>query len=191
MDSAARQAKLGQAGYIAVAFATPFAVMCGTGSYANAQPVESTGNSLFVEQSPYPAVEEIEIARFVRDLDRLINEYKLSKNQAAKFLGVTRQTIYSWLDKKTDKVRALHKTRLSNVLNSLDKRIGERYRVLVGGFLNRKLDSTVAELFSLISENEFPKDKFNVALRALEFKLSGIERSSSLSDSLKNKKPLI
>ena len=191
MDAAARQTKLGQAGLLIAAFSTPFAVMAGTGGYTHAQPVETTGNSMFVTGAYQPTNEQINTALFVKALEKLAEDYQLSRNLISALLGVSRPTIYSWLDGSTENIRAKHRQRLADILTSFDQNIDEDLRPLVGKLLRKRLDTTVSKLLVLTQQTEFSKKEVDSTLKTLNFKLSGITRSNQLSEALKNKNPLI
>ncbi|MEN8178607.1 MAG: hypothetical protein ABFS39_08295 [Pseudomonadota bacterium] len=191
MDIAARQTKLGQAGLLMAAFATPFAVMAGTGGYAQAQPVEASGNSIFVIGAYQPTTDEIDKAVFFKNLSRFFDEYGLGKNQMAALLNVSRPTIYSWLEKEPERIRESHRNRLSNLLSVFDKQIDPSLRHSTSSFLQKRLDPIVRELWRISSSEDYSLDEIEGALKSLNFKLSGMDRSKRLSEALKNKKPLI
>lgn len=191
MDIAARQTKLGQAGLLMAAFATPFAVMAGTGGYAQAQPVEASGNSIFVIGAYQPTTDEIDKAVFFKNLSRFFDEYGLGKNQMAALLNVSRPTIYSWLEKEPERIRESHRNRLSNLLSVFDKQIDPSLRHSASSFLQKRLDPIVRELWRISSSEDYSLDEIEGALKSLNFKLSGMDRSKRLSEALKNKKPLI
>lgn len=191
MDISGRQTKLGQTSLLVVAFSTPFAVMTGTGGYAQAQPVETSGNSIFIIGANQPTTNEIEQAVFFSNISRFSEEYGLGKNQMASLLNVSRPTIYAWLENEPEKIRESHRQRLSDLLSAFDNQIEPELRHLSGSFLRRSIDPTVRELRKISSSKEYSLDEYEKLLKSLNFKLSGVEKSNRLSDVLNNKKPLI
>lgn len=191
MGAEAKQTKLGQAGLLAMAFATPFALASGTGGYTHAQPVEATGNSIFVVGARRPTLEQIEKAQFEKFLSRLAKEYKLGINQIAQLMNVTRQTIHTWFGGKTEAVREHHKRRLFAIIAGFDKSIDSSLRPHMADLLRRKLDPAVSRFIQLASKEGASAEEIDSSLEVLNFKLSGFSRSYRLSETLKNKKPLV
>lgn len=191
MSNYARQTKKGQMGLLVVAFATPFALMIGTGGYAQAQPITSSGNSCFVTGAQEPAVDEVNRAIFFKDVGRFENEYGLSKNQLAALLNVSRPTINSWLKKEPERIRDAHKQRLAIVLSAFDERIDLSLRCFSGSLLQKKLDPTVSKLLQMISNENYESNEMDDILRRLNFKLAGVSKSVRLREALKDKKRLI
>jgi predicted transcriptional regulator len=191
MDMRVRQTKFGQLSLLAAAFTTPFAVVEGTGGYPQAQPVQVSGGCVFVIAPHRPTSGEIEKAQFFRNISRLIEEYGLGKNQAAALLNVSRPTVYSWLDQEPETIRDVHRERLSSLVVALDANIDPTLRQLVGGLLQKRVDPSVRELFALVAGGEVSAEDLRKVLIPLNFRLSGLESSSRLAASLKDKKPLI
>lgn len=186
-----RQTRRGHSGLLVVAFATPFAVMAGSGGYSQAQPFETSGNSIFVIGANQPTNEQKEMAVFFKDVSRFINDYGLGKNQISSLLNVSRPTINSWIAKDPSKIREQHRTRLSDVLSIFDQQITTELRYLLGAFLQRKLDPTVQKMWDITSNSVLLIAEIEPVLKTLNFKLSGITRSNRLSEVLSDKKPLI
>lgn len=173
------------------AFATPFALAAGTGGFIHAQPVESTGNSMFVVGSPKPTKEEIDKARFVNTLNVLKSEFGLSKIQMAKLMQVSRQSIHSWLEGAFDSVKEVNQKRLNMIVVSLLEIIDEPLRPSMGALLSRRLDRNVSDFEVVISQESLSSDELQSVLRNFNFKLAGIAKSNELTSALSNKNPLI
>jgi predicted transcriptional regulator len=191
MNSVVRNNKFSQASLLVVAFSTPFAVMNGTGGYPQAQRVETTGNSIFVIGANQPTNEEKTVAYLKNRLQSLMQEYVLEKNQTAKLLNVSRPTLNSWLEGKSNKIRVQNSNRLNEILDSLEENTSPHLRPLTGQFLNRKLDTTVRSLYSIVTQEHITKNELRPIMRSMNFKLAGIEKSTRLQQSLSNKKPLV
>ncbi len=186
-----KQTKYGLVNYQETAFATPFALLMGTGGSPQVQPVTTSGNSLFVVAIKHPIENSIKNTTFINDLQRFMNEYALGKSQAAALLNITRPTIYSWLNNPPEKIRDAHQIRLSTILGVFDQQIDPSLRHFSGQFLQRKLDPSVRELLKACSNDNLPLDEIENILKRWDFKLSGIDRSKALSTALAAKKPLI
>lgn len=191
MNNVSGQTRLGQKGLLVAAFTTPFALIGGTGGYVHAQPLETTGNSIFVVGAHQPTREQINTAHFVKKLERLTGEFGLNKNQVSKIMGVSRPTIYSWFDGATDVIRDSHRQRLETIVTAIDRAVDENLRPALGLLLNRKLDPSVSKFTKLTSQQYFSVDELERTMKPLNFKLSGLVQSNALTSALKNKKPLI
>lgn len=176
---------------MAAAFATPFALAAGTGGFTHAQPVEATGNSMFVISSPKPTREEIDKARFVKKLEFLKNEFRMNNIQIAMLMQVSRQSVHNWLEGVVDSVKDTNQERLSLVVSSLKKGIEEPLRSKVGILLARRLDRNVESLELLMSQKGLSGDDLDPVVKSLNVKLSGVHKSEALSQALSDKKPLV
>ncbi len=176
---------------LSTAFATPFAILMGTGGSAQAQPVETTGAVFFVNAPPLLPAAETEKNIFCNNISKFMKEFDIGKSQIASLLQVSRPTIDSWLNGSTQKIRSDHRSRVPRVLFLFQEKIDHSLHHLTGGFLQRKLDPTVRALFEACDNKEYPLNRIGKQIESLNFKLSGIERSNNLTRALENKKPLI
>lgn len=176
---------------ILAAFATPFALATGTGGFTHALPVESTGNSMFVVGTPMPTKEQIVKARFVKNLELLMQEFRINKIQMARLMLVSRQSVHNWLEGSVDSVKEANQQRLDTIRTSLLEFIDKSFRSDLGTLLNRRLDKKVSDFENLISQDDVSSQKLEPILRSFNFKLAGISKSERLSAALSHKKPLI
>ena len=187
----AQTAELEQASLLAMAFSTPFTLSDGTGGYAQVQHIVASGNSLFVLAEKPPSEEEVKRAVFAQGLNKLMQRYGLTKSQLAWIFNVSRPTIYSWLDENTQKIDGEKSRRLARVIEFLDGYIASGGQEHLGGLLNKKLDPAVSDFVRLVASDEVEEGEISAIMRALNFRLSGIDVSNKLSKALENKKVLI
>ena len=182
---------LSQVSILALTFGSPFAVAIGTGGDAQAQHVESTGISNFVIGTKPQFKVEKPTTSHANTLQSFIDIYGLEKSQTAKLLNVSRPTIDSWLDGKSNKIRSQNSKRLTEMFESFEAHTNANLKPLTGQLLRKKLDPTVRSLFHLATQENIEKADLMPLIKSINFKLAGLEKSSRLSQSLSKKSPLV
>ena len=168
-------------GLLATAFVSPFAIAHGSGGISQVRQIETSGNSLFVSSKK----------TLFSSISELMSTYKLNKNQLANVLGVTRPTIYAWLDDNLIAIRGNKMENVTLLLLSLNNNVLQEHKPLLSQLLRRKHTSLVKEISTLATKAGTSKREFDTLAKKIDKQLSSIRRSNLLSTSLADKKSLI
>lgn len=173
-------------GLTALLFTAQTVAANGTGGEMMPQYAPQTGVAAFITVEPPPSQEEL----FFTKVRRFKEKFGLDRAQTATLLRVTRPTLNTWLKGTPDRLVSRKQENAETIINTFDLFINQNKEFL-GVLLRWKMDKTVKGIMAAIATPEFAPEKLRTSLERIDFRLEGMVRSNRLSESLKDKKPII